>query len=62
MKRKGKKWDENNGRLSKRKVVEDYIKEYPGARKVDVIKGTGLDKKTVYKYYDEIKKENKMDP
>ncbi len=55
MKRQGKKWDDNNGRKSKKNIVEEYLLKNPGARKVDVIRDTGLSKKTVYKYYDEIK-------
>jgi hypothetical protein len=40
----------NEGRPSKEQVVKDYLKEHPTARKVDVIRGTGLSKPTVYKY------------
>jgi hypothetical protein len=50
MKRQGRKWDDNNGRKSQEKVVKDYLLENPTARKVDVIRGTGLSKPTVYKY------------
>lgn len=54
MKRQGKKWDDNNGRPkgsgSKEQVVKNYLLEHPTARKIDVIKGTGLGKTTVYKY------------
>lgn len=35
--------------------IEQYMNENPTARKCDVIRGTGFDKKTVYKYYDMIK-------
>lgn len=50
MKRQGRKWDDNNGRKSKEQVVKNYLLEHPTARKVDVIRGTGLSKPTVYKY------------
>lgn len=39
------------GRPSARQLVEEYITKNPSARKCDVIKALGLDKKTVYKYY-----------
>lgn len=35
--------------------IEQYMIENPTARKCDVIRGTGYDKKTVYKYYNGIK-------
>ena len=48
-------WRRGNGRPSAEKEILAYIEAHPEARKVDVIRGTGRDKKTVYKYYDRIK-------
>ena len=38
-------------------VVREYLIKYKDARKIDVIKGTGLAKSTVYRHYDKIKAE-----
>lgn len=46
-------WRNTDGRPPLKNVVLNFLKENPNARKCDVIRGTGLDKKTVYKYYDE---------
>ena len=70
---RGKKdtWRDGNGRPkgskdSKQRVrtadsaeqtVRDFLQEHPDAKKVDVIRGTGLSKPTVYKWYDKIKEE-----
>ena len=43
------------GRPSAEQKVIDFLQENPEARKCDVIRGTGLDKKTVYKYYEAAK-------
>lgn len=43
------------GRPSKEQEVIDYIRANPDSRKCDVIRETGFDKKTVYKYYDKAK-------
>jgi hypothetical protein len=41
------------GRLgNKGKIVWDYMRDHPEARKVDIIKATGLDRKTVKKWWD----------
>lgn len=45
------------GRPSVEHVVREYMKTHPTARKVDVIRGTGLSKQTVYKYYDALRQE-----
>lgn len=37
--------------------IREYMQAHPEARKCDVIKGTGRDKKTVYKYYNRIQQE-----
>ena len=52
MKRQGKKWTDGNGRPSKKQIVKEYRKNNPNARKCDCIRETGLDKKTVYKWWD----------
>lgn len=41
------------GRKSKQQVVREWRQMYPNGRKCDCIKDTGLDKKTVYKWWDE---------
>jgi len=38
-------------------VVMEYLLQHPNARKVDVIRATGLSKPTVYKYYDAARKQ-----
>jgi len=38
-------------------MIEQYMRENPTARKCDIVRGTGFDKKTVYKYYDGIKED-----
>lgn len=48
-------WRNTNGRPSLENIVRGYMVEHPDARKCDVIRETGLSKKTVYKYYDDIK-------
>lgn len=50
-------WRKGNGRPSVEQSIRDYMQAHPEARKCDVIRGTGRDKKTVYKYYDRIKQE-----
>lgn len=45
----------HEGRPSVEQQVIDFLQENPKARKCDVIRGTGLDKKTVYKYYEAAK-------
>ena len=51
-KRRGEAWDAHNGRKSKAEVVQKWRKENPEGRKVDCIRATGLDKKTVYKHWE----------
>lgn len=43
------------GRPSAEKKVIDYLREHPNAKKAEVIRGTGLSKPTVYKYYEAAK-------
>ena len=57
MKRQNKDWRDGNGRPSAESTVIEYIREHPEARKAEVIRGTGLSKPTVYKYYEAAKKE-----
>ena len=44
-------WREGNGRKSKKDIVQNWKKENPNGRKVDCIRDTKLDKKTVYKWW-----------
>lgn len=46
-----------DGRPTAEQTVRAYLKEHPDAKKVDVIRGTGLTKPTVYKWYNKIKEE-----
>lgn len=55
MKRQNRDWRDGNGRPSAAQTVIDFLREHPDARKCDVIRGTGLDKKTVYKHYEAAK-------
>ena len=44
--------DINEGRPDKQKIVQEWRKEHPDGKKADCIHDTGLDKKTVYKWWD----------
>lgn len=44
---------------SKEQVIRAYLQDHPDAKKVEVIRETGLSKPTVYKWYDRIKAEGK---
>ena len=48
-------WRQGNGRPSAEKDIWEYMAAHKEARKAEVIRCTGKDKKTVYKYYDRIK-------
>lgn len=48
----GTNWRCGNGRPSKELIVKEYRKNNPNAKKSDCIRDTGLDKKTVYKWWD----------
>jgi hypothetical protein len=50
------------GRPSAERKVEDFIKENPVATKAEVIRGTGLSKPTVYKYYEAAKEKAQLNP
>ena len=52
MKRIGKKWDEGNGRKPKCEEVKEWRKNHPNGTKAECIKGTGVSKPTVYKWWD----------
>ena len=45
-------WRNKEGRPSKKHIVREYRKINPNAKKSQCIKDTGLDKKTVYKWWD----------
>lgn len=51
MGRQGKDWREGNGRKSKCQIVSEWREAHPEGRKADCIRDTGLDKKTVYKWW-----------
>lgn len=59
MRRQNRNWWDGNGRPKGSGTAEGkvrgYLQTHPEARKVDVIRGTGLSKPTVYKYYDAAK-------
>lgn len=46
-------WRNENGRPELKKVVWKYLSEHPTAKKCEVARATGLERHTVYKYYDE---------
>lgn len=39
----------SSGKSSAEQTVRDFLQEHPDAKKVEVIRGTGLSKPTVYK-------------
>lgn len=47
------------GRPTAEKTIRAYLQDRPDAKKVEVIRETGLSKPTVYKWYDKIKAEGK---
>ena len=44
-------WREGNGRKSKEPIVVEWLLSHPGGTKADCIRDTGLDRKTVSKYW-----------
>ena len=44
-------WRKGSGRKPKGNIVEDWQREHPTGKKAECIRDTGLDKKTVYKYW-----------
>lgn len=46
-------WRDGNGRPSLKDQVYKYLEQHPTDTKAEVVRGTGLSKPTVYKYYDE---------
>ena len=54
---KGTDWRNQDGRPKKDFAVFKYMSEHPNATKAEVIRETGLSKKTVYKYYDDFKRQ-----
>lgn len=50
-------WRNRNGRPSAEAVIRAFLLEHPTASKAEVIRGTGKDKKTVYKYYEAAKQD-----
>ena len=60
MKRQNRDWRQGNGRPSVEEDVRAYLLEHPMASKAEVIRGTGRDKKTVYKYYEAAKRDAQL--
>ena len=58
----GKNWREGNGRKSAEPIIVDFFRENPTASKAEVIRGTGLSKPTVYKYYEAAKEKAQLKP
>lgn len=54
-------WRNQKGRPSAEKQIIAYLRQYPDAKKAEVIRGTGLSKPTVYKHY-ETAKEKAAEP
>ena len=52
MRRQGKKWTDGNGRPSAELAVYAWRYEHPEGRKVDCQRDTGLDPKTIRKWWD----------
>ena len=50
-------WQNQDGRPKKDIEIFKYMSEHPNATKAEVIRETGLSKKTVYKYYDDFKRQ-----
>lgn len=44
-------WRKGNGRKPKQAIVQQWKAEHPDGKKADCIRDTGLDKKTVYKWW-----------
>lgn len=49
----GTEWRNQDGRPSLKDVVFKYLEQHPTDTKAEVARGTGLERHTVYKYYDE---------
>ena len=47
-----KNWRDGNGRKPKADIVKEWRLAHPEGRKADCIRDTGLDKKTVYKWWE----------
>lgn len=54
-------WREGNGRPDKSEIVIQWRKAHPDGRKADCIRDTGLDKKTVYKWWNTSDTDEKTD-
>ena len=64
-KRNGTKWDDNNGRKSKKDIVETWCMNHPGETKAECNRQTKIDPKTIRKWWIEVdadmKKKNNND-
>lgn len=45
-------WRNKDGRPDKKAIVQDWKKAHPDGKKADCVRDTGLDKKTVYKWWE----------
>ena len=48
---KGTRWDDHDGRKPKKEIVLEWRKDHPEGKKADCVRDTRLDKKTVYKWW-----------
>lgn len=51
MNRQGRKWDDQNGRKSKKDVIQQWKMGHPGGKKIDCEKETGVSRHTVLKWW-----------
>ena len=56
----GTDWREGNGRTSAEQRIREYLELHPNAKKCDVIKDLGIDKKTCYKWWKVIKENQEL--
>lgn len=54
MRRQGRKWTDGNGRPDKLSVVAEWRSEHSEGTKAECIRETGLSKKTVYRWWEEV--------
>lgn len=47
-------WREGNGRKPQKETVREWREKHPEGKKADCIRETGLDKKTVYRWWNEV--------
>ena len=57
----GIKWTDNNGRPEKSKIVEEWQQQHPEGKKADCRRDTGLDPKTIRKWWNEYPNEETIE-